>query len=502
MTLRGIMDNSLGGYLTFRGFARLEDIEKLSEADAGYQRDLIETHATEITEFLDSGKNLFFPEVILGCRLADTDEIPELVRFYNASMGSLSYDFSFNKMKIKIGTAIEFQSGDDIRNKGKYRSATLNFLQAHQRRIETHKPFTRIDGNHRISASLGADERIKKLNVPFCIVFFRDEDEERKYSRILFHNINYKSIPLAMEDSLKLILDDTTTFADDELKDSTAFGWEYYFARQIKQVDINAYFPNISGVLDGKFRSAFLKLFELLLANTVLEREDNEIEKVKEALTYINTNIYNDTKLKTSRNIAVFSAFLYYQLKAPELINFLKSWVLKNEIYNIEELEPNSIIKIMDNIASHKVKKVFVAMPYYSDTKVNAYNKLFKEALEDIQSTLTLPFTLELLPIMRAVGVSERIDERLLRQISECAIFVADLTGVNKNVLYETAYAEGKGIAPLLLKKRDDFDSQGNEITLPFDMDKRQYIPFDETNYYTSIKQIATRHIKRIIEEM
>ncbi|MCB4763070.1 MAG: hypothetical protein LGB78_04065 [Sulfurovum sp.] len=497
MTLRGIMDNSLGGYLTFRGFARLEDIEKLSEADAGYQRDLIETHATEITEFLDSGKNLFFPEVILGCRLADTDEIPELERFYTASTGIISNDFSFNKMKIKLGTAIEFQSGDDIRNKGKYRSATLKFLQAHQRRIETHKPFTRIDGNHRISASLGADERIKKLNVPFCIVFFRDEDEERKYSRILFHNINYKSIPLAMEDSLKLILDDTVTFDDDELKESTAFGWEYYFARQIKQDDIRSYFPNISGVLNDKFRSAFLKLFQLLLQDSILEKDDNEIDKVKEALGYLDTSIYNNSQLKESQNIAVFSAFLYYQLKAPELINFLKSWVLKNEIYNINELEPNSIIKIMDNIASHKVKKVFVAMPYYNHARVTEYNRMFKEALDQIDAP---PFTLELIPIMRNKGESERIDERLLKQISECDIFIADLSTMNLNVMYETAYAEGKGIPSLLIKQEPDLDTNDEKITLPFDMDKRQYVPFPKDSYYGQIQSIVKHNLPAMLQ--
>lgn len=497
MTLRGIMDNSLGGYLTFRGFARLEDIEKLSEADAGYQRDLIETHATEITEFLDSGKNLFFSEVILGCRLADTDEIPELERFYTASTGIISNDFSFNKMKIKLGTAIEFQTGDDIRNKGKYRSATLNFLQAHQRRIETQKPFTRIDGNHRISASLGADERIRKLNVPFCIVFFRSEEEERKYSRILFHNINYKSIPLAMEDSLKLILDDTVTFDDDELKDSSAFGWEYYFARQIKQEDIRSYFPNISGVLDDKFRSAFLKLFELLLKNDVLIEEDTEIDKVKEALGYLDTSIYDNSELKDSKNIAVFSAFLYYQLKAPELINFLKSWVLKNEIYNIDELEPNSIIKIMDNIASHKVKKVFVAMPYYNHARVTEYNTMFRDALAQIDAT---PFTLELIPIMRNRGESKRIDERLLKQIGECDIFIADLSTMNLNVMYETAYAEGKGIPSLLIKQEPDLDSNREEITLPFDMDKRQYVPFRADTHYTQIQSIVKNNLPAMLQ--
>lgn len=77
MNFRGIIDTSLGGYLTFRGFAKLE-ILKSYQSDSAYQRDLIQTHAQEINDFLTSGKNLFFPEVILGCKLADDYELEKL----------------------------------------------------------------------------------------------------------------------------------------------------------------------------------------------------------------------------------------------------------------------------------------------------------------------------------------------------------------------------------------------------------------------------------------
>jgi len=493
LSLRGILDTSLGGYLTFRGFAKLGDIEKLSDPDPAYQRDLITSHAQEISDFLTSGQNLFFPEVILGCRLADNDEMGLLNSFFDALGENRSSAFDFNKLKIAIQTATEFQSGEDSRSIGRYRPSILTFLTRHRTLAASQKPFKRIDGNHRISAAQNAGDNIKNLNVPFCIVFFRDQSEEEKYSRVIFHNINYKSIPLSMEESLKLILSDDGPFSSEELKTNPSFGWAYYFTKQIQEDEVNRYFTNLSGLFDGKFLTTFLKLFKLLLEYEVLKNENDEIAKVRTALSDINTNIYSDEHLKNSKNTAVFSAFLFYQLQKPELINFLKEWVIKNEINKIEELEPKSIIKIMENIANHKVKKVFVAMPYWGHEKVNEYNKMFTEALQEVEKKIALPFKLELIPIMRNKGESERIDQRLLNQIRECDIFIADLTEVNQNVLYETAFAEGSGIKSLLIKEESDASE------LPFDMDKRQYVPYQKDAYYTKIKSIVQNNLPAML---
>lgn len=499
-SLRGILDKSLGGYLTFRGFAKLSDIEYLSEADQSYQRDLIDTHQDEIKEFLSSGSNLFFPEVILGCKLADENEIAHvdaLYRFFENESGAMEFDFK--KLKLKMQTRTEFKSGEETRSRGYFRPAILDFLTKHQKETTKEKPFKRIDGNHRISASNYVNEKIKSLNIPFCIVFFRDEEEERKYSRIMFHNINYKSIPLPMEDSLKLIIQNEDDFPDDELKESSSFGWEYYFTRQIKKDEVDRYFTNLRNLFDNNFLSTFLKLFKLLLDTEIIEKNDNAITKVTEALSEMNTNIYNLEILKSKPNNAILIAFIYYQLKEPLLINFLKTWVLKNEIFNIEELEPQSIINIMNNIANHKTKKIFVAMPYFSHARVTEYNRLFTEAIKEVERDIELPF--ELIPIMRNRGESERIDQRLLNQIRDCDIFIADLTGKNENVLYETAFAEGVGIPSLLIKKDNEVDADGNEVVMPFDMDKRQYVPYQEDSYYSSIKSIVKINLPKILEK-
>ena len=74
-------------------------------------------------------------------------------------------------------------------------------------------------------------------------------------------------------------------------------------------------------------------------------------------------------------------------------------------------------------------------MPYISFKRVNEYNKLFKEVLSEISKKIG--FGLELIPIMRFRGESQRIDNRLIECIKKCDIFVGDLTTVNDNVIFE-----------------------------------------------------------------
>jgi len=69
------------------------------------------------------------------------------------------------------------------------------------------------------------DTKFRTHNTPFCLLLFRNKTEAAKFSRALFHNINYKSVPLTMEQNLALILDDAALFPDDKLKQHEFFGW-------------------------------------------------------------------------------------------------------------------------------------------------------------------------------------------------------------------------------------------------------------------------------------
>ena len=476
---QGLVGSTFGGFTTIRGTARFSDIVALSEAK-DYQRETIPKHLAEISNYYEEQSNLFFPEVILSLELKYDftldDSISGMTPLQNIIGGN---DFKSNVNAVEIKLLAKRHQNDKLR--------VANFIL----RNSTEKVFGRIDGNHRLSAE--NNQNILNEEIPFCIVLFESENISRQ-EKMLFFNINSKSIPLTTEETLKSIFNDDTNFNDELLKANSSFGWEYYFTKQIIENEVNGYFINISTLFNNNFSTTFLKLFKLLLTNEVLQKEDTQIELVKSALSHIDAHIYHKSVLKNSNNTSVFSAFLYYQLKSPELINFIENWILKNEIYLIEELEPDSIIKIIDNIANHKVIKIFVAMPYFSHTTVQSYNNLFKEVLLEIQEKLNTPYTLELMPIMRYRGASERIDIRLLNEIRICDIFIADLTGANKNVLYETGFAEGLEKPSILIKEENDIEE------LPFDASQRQYIPYIKDDYINKIKSIIKINLSEILK--
>lgn len=476
---QGLIGSTFGGFTTIRGTAKFSDIVALSEAK-DYQRETIPNHLIEISQYYEEQENLFFPEVILSLELKYDFSLDNAISGMNPIQNIIRGNvFKSNVNQVEIKPLVKRNPNDKLR--------IANVIL----KDTTEKVFGRIDGNHRLSAT--NNENIFNEEIPFCIVLF-DSSRISKQEKMLFFNINSKSVPLTTEETLKSIFNDEINFNDDLLQHNNSFGWEYYFTKNINKDEVLTYFRNISGLFDGNFSTTFLKLFKLLLDNDVIQEEDISIELVKSALSYINEHIYNESVLRNSNNTSIFSAFLYYQIKAPELINFLKEWVIKNEIYLIEELEPSSIIAIMDNIASHKVKRIFVAMPYFSDPTVNAYNKLFKEVLKDIEDSLNTPYSLELMPIMRYVGESKRIDIRLLNDIRLCDIFIADLTTVNKNVIYEMAFADGLKKPSIFIKERND------PAEMPFDASQRQWIPYDKNDYVTNIKSIIKRHLSKILQ--
>lgn len=69
ITLRGILADTLGGFLVVRGYAKFSELAARSFADSGYQRDLIPKHQAEIETFYQRGEYLFFPEVVLSLEL-------------------------------------------------------------------------------------------------------------------------------------------------------------------------------------------------------------------------------------------------------------------------------------------------------------------------------------------------------------------------------------------------------------------------------------------------
>lgn len=528
MIIRGILDRSLSNQICIRGFARIKELARVSSANPEYQRELIDKQIMQTSNFLTTEQHLFFPEVILSLKLkqdltkagvakkATPIQLIESNKTFRSNINSLTI-----KPLIKKNNKVF-----DVSEKDTITVVELSFEDGELIKLieKGNHPFHRIDGNHRLSAAeqIKNDDRVNTMNVPFCIMLFEEittvvfsaelnslkkvttSDFEQK-ERITFYNINSKSIPLTIEENLKGILGETQYFSNKEIDE--IFDGNGSIARLLGNKIDCTHFGAIERVIKNNKWAMCLKVLQLFDAAT--ERGDDikpytkaefhtkMVNDIYEALQELNIMYKNSKPLSTNPSVEVLIAFLYYKtFFSPAKYDYFTKWITKNHLFEAQETTADSIIKIFDSIYLKKILVVFVAMPYWSHQKVNEYNKMFKEILKDTQTQSGLNVQMELIPIMRFRGKSQRIDQRLLDSIRNCDIFIADLTDCNPNVLYEVAYAEGCDRVSVLIK-----DEKDTKNTLPFDMDKRQYIPYDNTVYYTDIKTKVTNQLKAILAE-
>lgn len=474
MKLKGVMEFSLGGFLTFRGYAKLGEIARISMADENYQREKIDSHLDGINKFLEKGENLFFPEVILGCYLPENDEeLERLEAFYEVFNNNESKNFGFKKLSIGIQKP---QLYGDIT----FKVATLSTsTQKSDENI-----FYRIDGNHRISAVENSSDKVKEMITPFSIIFFRTKEEYKKQSKMVFHNTNFKHIPLSMEHNLKLIFEDNDNFSDEFLKNDPSFGQHYFHAKYIKYDDIDKYFPNISKSLQVNPRETFLNLFKVLCSKQ--ECKNISKKQVEASLSRVN-EIYRYDMLKDSENGNVVSAFIYYILSTEEKfkdrkLELFKKWILKNHIYKTKNLELKSLIEIFDEIYNSRIKNIFVAMPFSKnfddvwDSIVDVYDGLIKEGYQ-LDTTLN-KYKNKYRPnrIDKIDEESKDLTQKIKKGIKECDLVIADLTDARPNVYYEVGLAEAQKKKYILIYKKQK-DNKKSEVH--FDLMTMERIEYD-----------------------
>jgi hypothetical protein len=517
MIIRGILDKSLSKQTCIRGFARIKELARVSKANPEYQRELLDRQKKVISNFLTEENYLFFPEVILSVKLKHDYTIKGAG--INASPLSLienKKNFKSNVDSLRISPSEKkYAKSFDTSGRNEIKIVELEFDEGELLKLikANLHPFHRIDGNHRLSAAEQIKgDRIDTMDIPFCIVLFEETTTNKfnpltggnesitdkayeKFERVVFFNINSKSIPLTLEQNLKGILGEEKYFDDDEIK--KIFGGEGLLARKLgKRINIDD-FNSIKPILKDNKWSLCLNLFKLYNENKGKGKppgDDKIVDSVYSSLQALNVLYSEDGSIKKNKSIEKLLAFLFYKSFADKrLFNFFSKWIVSNHLINADEITAESIIEIFDKLYQKIEIKVFVAMPYYSDPEVNEYNKLFKEVLAEIQSKAKSEVSIELIPIMRFKGEAQRIDRRLLDEISNCDVFIADLTTCNPNVCFEIAYAEGKEKPKLIVKSSSDRKKP------PFDMDKVQYIPFQKKTYYTSIKGIINNNLPTIL---
>ena len=487
--LSGILEYSMGGFLCLRGFASYKMLSHMSQPNPAVQRDLIEEHKGEMADFLNKGEYRFFPEVILSLNLTDGKTDFDLLanmhfelqegKTWNKLINGFYFSVSQNKTKNVIGPYSPLPAIERINI-------------AHIKFDEKEHVLTRIDGNHRLSA---ADEVTGDFDTPFCLLLFRTPQENEQFSRAIFHNINAKQIPLMLEENLKVILTSPDTFPDAKLISDPSFGWKYYLARKtINEIDYT-YFPSIYAFIGKSQYSFFVELFGFLLKNGTVEENDSAVTKVKSELTNIQNALLESEISGATKNVAVIGALAYYKITNPSKYRGFLSWVRKNNIGNVEKLHIGDVINLYDEIFEHVPKKAFLAR-WYPDAEKDGDTEVgkAKQRLQAMQAVAD-ELGLELTDLGTRETGSFDIREVMYRDIRECDIFIADLSGARHNVMVEVGYALKHVETGRMLFYFQESDTCK---TVPFDVNHLNFVPIVDSG---EIRSTVKEHIQTIITQ-
>lgn len=499
MKLTGIIEDVFRGVTIFRGYATLRTLAKLSSS-TNYQREKDEKRVDAISEYIRSSSYVFFPELILGWQIDNPDAIRQIKEEENASSIVVDNGIKIRKAKFRFKSLL---AGEEPKTK----VVTIEIPDTLQDKI-----FNRIDGNHRLSVVDKIFEEtgtytneICEQVVPFCLIIQNASDEALKSESAYFYLINSKAKVLKSEENLRVLFRDNLFTDTDKEKLLTISKAQIDYIHGISDYLKSNTIDFVQELFTSEIYSFSHRLTQLIIGPEDTFH-DEDLEQIKSTIKYINC-LYNKGDVKI-QNQEIFFALIEISYKQQDVLGKFVEWINKNEVGSIENLKCEHIVQLFNNIHRKRAYQVFVAMPYISFKRVNEYNKLFKEVLEEISKKEG--FGLELIPIMRFRGEAQRIDRRLIDCIKQCDIFIGDLSTVNDNVIFEVGLAEGCNKKILLIRAEEDtsrlpFDQAtllNKEKDVPFDLDKLQYIPYSNSGYYNDIKSIMRNNIPVIVAKL
>jgi len=271
--LEGIIYKTFNHYVVLRGFAPIKDLAAISHKPESYQRPAITSHKDDIIRFLGDNNNeyRYFPEITLACRVNDYEE---LIR----SVGGAN-DVDWEDARVIPGLKVLSQK---IPFTG-YRARHANLVKNNNRDI------VRVDGNHRLESFDNEDDdiwleydmkEIGKLIVPYTVIFSNAEVADR-FEAGIFHNINFKQVPLRLEASLRIIID------VDAFDDKEKLGYEYPLAikliKHIENADLRSipWLQNHNNIEIDYYRTSCLRIVQLLQhQEKIIQKKKDEAEKL------------------------------------------------------------------------------------------------------------------------------------------------------------------------------------------------------------------------------
>ena len=499
VTFRGILDTAFDNFLCLRGFARIGDLAESSVSDESYQRPLIETNKDDLKNYLEKGESKFFPEVILSTYF-DTATNAETAREFLVHQASKpqALKIDSNKFKFKLSSRYYAAEGADIRTRDKLIDAAMTIdVQATK--------FSRIDGNHRLSVSLNASTR--DLKVPFCLVLFPDKEKAEQFSRQLFHTINFKMRPLAQEQNLKLILDESAhnlKLFPSEVLSNPPFGLAYEKARAaLKAIQFDA-LPALREVLideNNATREEHYRTLALALAKKVeinISSPQKWERSFAEALTRTHAIYQNHAGLRASKNKGLLEALITLSWTVDEKSNTKRSrfvdWVTRNRLYELGEVQAQGLVSVFEKLEAAKSKQIFVAMPFRPETE--ATWDAIRDAVHDFKKNSGLEIKDPIRIDKHDHSRSYKITDEIFKLIDESGLLIADLTYGNPNVYHEIGFSLGLKHSRLedfktnmlliwheerkLAKDEDGPARERNDVR--FDLKDWSHIRFKDTN--------------------
>lgn len=517
MILSGILHTSLGGFTVIRGVAPLGELARCSRFDSAYQRNLIETHRSEIEQFLTDRQFLFFPEVVLSASLnfdyakARGKIVQPLGDLFTGKGFISNVDgLAVRVLKTKLPKGLEVIGGSA--------APTLAFIDIPDDQLARNDGLHlfRIDGNHRLSAArdLKQSDVTYQLSTPFCIVLHQDPTEKQRFEKVVFHNINAKQIPLTSEENLRLILQigEGSLFNDEDLLTKASFGPAYWLARYLLP-EFNAEF--LSGLkkhFDNKHTLA-LSLAQFLMAKQVIPLEANaatlqaQLPRVRAALKAVNIGYeaHSGQPLRDSACHGVLTAFVYFALKSEgrQLPAFTR-WIESNRIDRLspatttrglgyhhhlgrtQAVDAASLVDVFESVLTARQRQIFISMAFREETKETF--ETIKKTVKQINETRQLDIHLREIRIDQFnKGHSYTIDDEILKVIEGCGLLIADLTFGNRNVYHEIGYLmglnRGKGLAHDNFILIADKNTRGSELEsdIGFNLKSWQQLRFEST---------------------
>lgn len=496
--LEGIIYKAFGNYVVLRGFAPIAELAKVSKKSESYQRDSDDTHKKDIISFLADGKYTFFPDVILACRAEHYTE-------FITKVGS-DDDVDFSDVHFVDGLSV-LREYLPIKSH-RARHASLNIS------TNTEPQLMRIDGNHRLEPfdektdwwydflnipdDVKNETNLEKKNgwlnhnaatykknigekiVPFTVIF-TDLPHAEDFEAGVFHNINFKHLPLKQEASLRII-SERNTF------DIKSLGEEYPLTKNLIDKASKGFFKGIELLSpkpkekDNIYRTSCLRISQLIC---ILKQQDsklqtlywdaNFIDHIEEVIQALRP-VYKMWGNGRQGSTALLAALVYFGLTDNKKLTFFINWADKNGINkinneHISRTTAQSFVEMFEKVYQTKKSEVFISMQFGDPQSELIYEKIVR-AIETYNRESAREIKITPLRIDEYIkGETYTITEEILEAINSCSLLIADLSSGNKNVYHEIGYAMAlakvKDSYPsvvLLLKEDTDKLTKGDDI--------------------------------------